>query len=775
MSKKTYILENEKLMEEWDWDKNNNLGLFPDQLTISLKVKVWWKCKHNHCWDATIASRISGTNCRYCTGQAVTLERSLAVRFPDIAKEWDYEKNHPRTPKDVMSGSSSRRYFWICPICKQSYPKKISNRTAPSKRNAESDKCPVCLGRYIIPEYNSLKAKYPLIVSEEWDYEKNTVDPATIPPHQNKPKYWWKCDKGHSYDASVNNKINQNGGNCPYCSGQKVSDVNRLSIINPDLAKQWHPTKNNITPSNVSFGCNIEVWWLCPICLHEWKAKINNRHNGRGCPNCSKGQHTSFPEQVIYYYIKQLFPDAINQYKISNVEVDIFIPQFNIGIEYDGGYYHKTLDKYQKDLQKNIFLHNNNIQLIRIREEDCYPMEDKNCIIISYIYAADYLNLEATIQNLIYLLEQLSHTKLSVNIDIKGVRNYIVTQAHYIKHEYSFAAYQIKHNDNIKAVWDYELNYPITPEMVKPKSSMYVYWICKNNPNHKWKAPVGSISAGYGCSRCANRHQYSTEEWCNKAKEIHGDIYDYSLVNYVNSDTDVIIKCTIHGEFKQNPSRHLSGNGCQWCAGQGGFHILNTLAIARPDLAAEWDCEHQENHGLTPMEVLITDNTNEYWWKCNNGMPHSYKAKISFRNSRNSECAVCHGKQISYDTSLEYLRPDLLVEWHESNKIKPSEVSLGSEIRVNWKCENPDHPYYEAPIISRVKSKYGCRYCSGDKKDHKTYESEIKKKFHHIILLDKYKKSSEKIRSKCAICGAERNITAGNLLQGNIGCLKCRI
>ena len=505
MSKKTYVLEHENLITEWDWSKNNDLGLFPDQLTVSLKVKVWWKCKHNHSWDATIASRVNGTNCRYCTGQAVTLERSLAVRFPDIAKEWDYKRNSPLTPKDVMSGSSSRSYFWICPICKQSYPKKISNRTAPSKRNAESNKCPVCLGRYIIPEYNSLKAKYPLIVAEEWDYERNLIDPSTIASHSNKT-FWWKCSKGHSYEAQCNNKVGNNGGNCPYCSGKKVSDLNRLTIINPDLAKQWHPTKNSIAPSDISFGSNIEVWWLCQICFYEWKAKINNRYNGRGCPNCSRGQHTSFPEQVLYYYIKQLFPDAINQYKISNVEIDIFIPQLNLGIEYDGGYYHRTEKKHLADVKKNTILKILGVSIIRVRETDCFPMNDDNCDIVNAVYTSDYSYLSKVVADIVDFISKKINIPLSVDVDIDSVKNEIASLVHTVKLEDSFAAYQIKHNYNIKAIWDYDLNYPLAPEMVRPKSSIYVYWICKNNPSHKWKAPVGSISAGYGCSRCANRH-----------------------------------------------------------------------------------------------------------------------------------------------------------------------------------------------------------------------------------------------------------------------------
>ena len=119
----------------------------------------------------------------------VTLTKILSVNFPELAKEWDYEKNSPLKPEDVTIGSH-KVVYWICPVCKLSYPAKICNRTAPSKRK-KTNKCPICLGHIIIPGYNSLKAKFPQVVSDEWDYERNSVDPDTIAPHQNK-NYWWK-------------------------------------------------------------------------------------------------------------------------------------------------------------------------------------------------------------------------------------------------------------------------------------------------------------------------------------------------------------------------------------------------------------------------------------------------------------------------------------------------------------------------------------------------------------------------------------------------------
>ena len=77
---------------------------------------------------------------------------------------------------------------------------------------------------------------------------------------------------------------------------------------------------------------------------------------------------------------------------------------------------------------------------------------------------------------------------------------------------------------------------------------------------------------GRGCDKCKNedisdRFKSNKQEFENKAINIHGNKYDYSKVEYVNSQTKVIITCKIHGDFEQIPNSHLQGNGCNKCAG----------------------------------------------------------------------------------------------------------------------------------------------------------------------------------------------------------------
>lgn len=83
--------------------------------------------------------------------------------------------------------------------------------------------------------------------------------------------------------------------------------------------------------------------------------------------------------------------------------------------------------------------------------------------------------------------------------------------------------------------------------------------------------PTLHMGLNGGCVRCFKDMSRTgslsnTEEFINKAKLIHGDLYNYSKVEYVDSKTNVSILCNIHGIFKQTPSVHLNGSGCNVCA-----------------------------------------------------------------------------------------------------------------------------------------------------------------------------------------------------------------
>ena len=96
-------------------------------------------------------------------------------------------------------------------------------------------------------------------------------------------------------------------------------------------------------------------------------------------------------------------------------------------------------------------------------------------------------------------------------------------------------------------------------------NSTKVCIICNRCGKEFWQTPANHLR-GQGCKYCAHRsYVYTVDEFINFAKQVHGDKYDYSKVEYINSHTRVCIICPEHGEFWQTPHEHLDGFGCQKC------------------------------------------------------------------------------------------------------------------------------------------------------------------------------------------------------------------
>ena len=97
---------------------------------------------------------------------------------------------------------------------------------------------------------------------------------------------WWADEFGHEWQSQVNNRANGTG--CPYCSNNAVlPGFNDLATKRREVAAEWHPTKNALTPRDVAEKSNRKVWFLCRD-GHEWESNINNRTAlGQGCPICA--------------------------------------------------------------------------------------------------------------------------------------------------------------------------------------------------------------------------------------------------------------------------------------------------------------------------------------------------------------------------------------------------------------------------------------------------------------------------------------------------------
>lgn len=114
---------------------------------------------------------------------------------------------------------------------------------------------------------------------------------------------------------------------------------------------------------------------------------------------------------------------------------------------------------------------------------------------------------------------------------------------------------------------------------------------------------------GQGCPICGRKKLYdkirlSNEEFIKKAKSIHGNTYDYSLVNYIDYDTHVKIICPIHGVFEQTPDSHLQGKGCLKCShsmSKAEDEIVAFIKSKNPNIKIE----QRVRNIISPYEIDI--------------------------------------------------------------------------------------------------------------------------------------------------------------------------
>lgn len=143
--------------------------------------------------------------------------------------------------------------------------------------------------------------------------------------------------------------------------------------------------------------------------------------------------------------------------------------------------------------------------------------------------------------------------------------------------------------------------------------------VCIICPKHGefWQTPNNHLS-GHGCRKCQfdvlkAKFCFSKEEFIEKAKEIHGDKYDYSKVEYVNYDTKVCIICPIHGEFWQTPQSHLSKNGCLECGGRKKITTKQFIEKSRKVHGNKYDYSKVEYKNNSTKVCIICPIHGEFW------------------------------------------------------------------------------------------------------------------------------------------------------------------
>ena len=573
---KQYVSDNAQLMAEWDWALNSELD--PAALTYGSNRTASWICDKGHRWNATIADRTRGRNCPYCSGRRI-LEgtNDLATTNPELIPQWHPTKNGELTPQKVSAGSNK--------------------------------------------------------------------------------KVWWLCKEGHEWQTYVYTRAK--GIGCPLCaqvlrvknnSRNQIEAKGSLATNFPELTKEWDDIQNGtLTPKDVLCGSTKKVWWRCSK-GHSWEARISHRVSGVGCPVCAQATQSSFPEQAILFYLKQ-FTDVKHRYVHNGFEMDIYLPAYQIGIEYDGVYYHKGEKSLLREQKKDSALLAEGITVIRVKET--WKLEDaisKNENIIYCVPTSGNTHMNKAIVLLANRLSQMTGLECS-GLDVDVQRDQIDIRSQLLQYEKEHSALAV--DPDLQNEFHPTKNGQLTLEHVSAFSSQKLWWLCRTCGT-EWQSNVANRVKGSGCPKCSlgirTQKRNATllsmsgtllEQNATLAKEWHPTKNGTLTPDMVTpvSGKKVWWMCSQGHEWEALISNRAKGSGCPYCAGQRAVAGYNDLMTTHPALVAEWD--FKKNSDITPKEVMGGSNK-KVWWKCANG--HKWQARIVDRTQGNG-CPICAGKK----------------------------------------------------------------------------------------------------------------------------------
>ena len=609
---------------------------------------------------------------------------------------------------------------------------------------------------------------------------------------------WWRCEKGHEWKTQIIHR--SKGTGCPVCANKiVVQKHNDFASEHPELLVEWDYNRNDKSPEEYTSGSQKSVWWICKK-GHSWKTAIAYRCKGTGCPKCSEERQVSFPEKTILYYLRKIIPDIQANYRAdwtSSYEMDMYLEDQKIAIEYDGIYGHSKPDGIARDVRKNKVCADNNVTLIRIREHGCPSTESSS---IDYILNEEN-NLQPAIQFILRTIWRFSgrdeRTVPIPDVNIARDSGEIYSLIEYSEKEKSLKSIA----PDIAAMWHPVKNGKLTPEYVSYMSSKVVWWLGKCG--HEWRSPVAYEASSGLCPYCSGKRILVG---FNDLQTVNPGIASEWNYNRNNSLTPAEVtagsgkkvwwKCEKGHEWYASIVSRNRGNGCPICANRIVLKGYNDIA-SFPELLADWDYEKND---LEPEEVCV-GSEKKVWWRCH-GCGHRWGAGISDR-AHGQGCPKCAKEQrkisvaetyVRKSSSLQENRPDLVEEWDwvHNTEFAPSMVTCGSGKKAWWICKSCGHNW-EASIASRSrKVGGGCPRCAdvarAKKRQQRLLENKAPISITHPEIATEWNfemndsihpdfvtaGSGRRVWWKCSDCGSVWDAVICERIRGRSRCPKCK-
>ncbi len=642
---------------------------------------------------------------------------SLAEARPDLVEQWHPTRNGAVLPGDVSPGTH-RVVWWFGP-CRHAWDSPVKQRT-----RRVSSGCPYCAGKRVLPA-ESFAALHPAIAGE-WHLARNDpLRPDAVRSSSNK-RVWWQCSTCHFEWATTIAHRTGDGTGCPACAGLVVVAGRSFADRFPDLAAEWHPSRNgDLPPTAVAPFSGKRVWWQCPHCGNEWQAAVSGRASGKGCSTCRPPGWSQVAIRVgaelaaLLLSVGDLERAPREARREVGWEPDIALPAERIALDVDGRFWHgdghhKTRDSRGRDLRKVQAFRAAGWSLVRIREAPLERLSPDDVVVADLrdTKAVTVTVAEHLAARLGLIPAGLAEYRATAGLVADGVAEGLIA-----KFQRGTVAGRMLAElfPAVAAEWHPTRNGVLRPETVFAGSGRIVWWLC--SLGHEWPASMLNRSQGSGCPYCSGNkagqgntlidlHPELAAQW-HPAR--NGDLTPTQVTP--GTTRKAWWRCSQGHEWQASIASRVAGRGCSQCSGRVASPERNLLVVD-PGLAAEW---HPSKNGeLTPADVT-PGSGRKAWWLCAAG--HEWDAAIVVRRSGDG-CPYCSRHRVGQGNSFANLHPDLAAQWHPTlnQRLTPADVSPRSHQRAWWLCTS-GHTW--AASVGRRVDGAGCPHCSGRRKARK--------------------------------------------------------
>ena len=567
----------------------------------------------------------------------------------------------------------------------------------------------------------TLASLYPNLIREWHPTRNGNLKPHMVTAGSSK-NVWWQCHCGHEWAAKVQDRTR--GSNCLECHNRRRGEIIRKAALkrsgsladHPDIAQQWHPTKNgDKTPEHYSPGSGEKVWWQCNR-EHEWEARIGNRVRSSGCPYCTG--HKAGKDNNLAVQRQDLATEWHSK-KNGGLTPSNVRPRSSKKAWWQCKYGHewqaRIADRTAGNNCPKCKPQTSRIEIriycelltifgeVRWREK--IDMVECDIFLPKYRIGLEvdgYYWHKGREEKDRRKGEQLRDKGVQLlRLREKKLRQISPTDTVFHKEEEDLSII----NGVLRNLL---LNVSLTPE---DKLRIHSYLRSNQIKNNEAYNKIISVLPGpVPEASLAASHRQLVSEWNSER--------NYPLLpEFFSPGSHMYVwwQCQNKGHEWRSKilNRTLNDSGCPYCSGHRAAHDYN-LAVQRQELAREWNSE--KNGQLTPYDVT-PKSSRKVWWRCRCG--HEWQAKILSRSVAGTGCQRCYERMrpiltrraaVKKRGSLAATHPQLAKEWHlvKNGDERPEDYSPGSSEKVWWRCQQGHE--WEATIGSRVQRR-GCPKC----------------------------------------------------------------